>query len=474
MSEIIGPYKILQECGRGSCGTVYLAQNTFSGQRSALKILDEKVEARELEGLIRCRECRHANLIQIRHIDRLPDGRLYYTMDPADDRGTGGTYQPDTLGARGRIPAEELLPILRALLDGVAALHGRKIIHRDIKPDNILFVNGVPVLGDIGLAAVSGDASLAGTPSFLPPEVLAGSRPPDERSDLYALGRVAYTVLTGLPPGKYPQIPGDLPKEAAPILSFCRAANAGDVTIGSCRKALNAPPRRRVAPSRLIASGLAIILAAAGAVMLFTGRKEGGAPQERKLEKTVPATVPAADSVALPSPTPASDIPFPKTAAGIDAVLKNTEAKLARKVRRLDATVAASQARVRAGMRRVTPDEFLAEVGKLERRYPLPDELRRRAKARYDAVRREYFEARRKHSPFTAEGAAEIARLDEAQRRLEEADLLYKIGKLTGSIESAARALSATGTVAGLASLETMFRERHEAVKKLSDAAPVR
>ncbi|MBQ9501614.1 MAG: hypothetical protein IJU70_05615, partial [Lentisphaeria bacterium] len=61
-----------------------------------------------MEGLIRYRECRHANLIQIHHLDRLPDGRLYYTMDAADDRGTDGKYTPDTLAARGKVQAAEL------------------------------------------------------------------------------------------------------------------------------------------------------------------------------------------------------------------------------------------------------------------------------------------------------------------------------------------------------------------------------
>ena len=144
MSETVGAYRILQTCGRGSYGTVFLAESVLTGRRVALKILDGDHEARELEGLIRCRECRHANLIRIHHIERLPDHRLYYTMDAADDRGGGGEYVPDTLAARGRIPPAELIPVLNALLDGLSALHGRKLVHRDIKPENILFVDKVP------------------------------------------------------------------------------------------------------------------------------------------------------------------------------------------------------------------------------------------------------------------------------------------------------------------------------------------
>ena len=465
MSEIIGPYKILQECGRGSCGTVYLAQNTFSGQRSALKILDEKVEARELEGLIRCRECRHANLIQIHHLDRLPDGRLYYTMDPADDRGTGGTYQPDTLGARGRIPAEELLPILRALLDGVAALHGRKIIHRDIKPDNILFVNGVPVLGDIGLAAVSGDASLAGTPSFLPPEVLAGTRKPDERSDLYALGRTAYAVLTGNPPGKYPQIPADLPREAAPILAFCRAANAKNAVLRSCREALDAPPRGRSVRARWYAFIILAAVAAAAAVLPALRHVRTAPP---------PAQAEPAQSPPPPVPVQKQEIPAPQTGPDADAVLKNTEAELAKKMRQLDRDVAASQERMRTLFRELTSGECDAAVAELERRYPVSPDLLRQADARYGLLHGEYFRKAAGLSPFTAEGASARTRLNEEQKQLEARDALYRLGRQNSTLKASIRAFVMTRRGAHLANLEKMFRERQKTAEQLSNAAPGR
>ena len=73
----LGVYKIVAKCGEGAYGEVYLAENTLTGGRFALKILNRGREERELEGLIRCRECRHENLIRIHHIDRTADGRLY-------------------------------------------------------------------------------------------------------------------------------------------------------------------------------------------------------------------------------------------------------------------------------------------------------------------------------------------------------------------------------------------------------------
>ena len=475
MNETVGPYRILQECGHGSCGAVYLAENMFSGQMFALKILNGGVEKRELEGLIRCRECRHANLIRIHHIDRLPDGRLYYTMDAADDRGTDGKYIPDTLAARGRLSAAELLPVLRALLDGTAALHQRKIIHRDIKPDNILFVDGVPVLGDIGLAAPSGGASLAGTPPFLPPEVLAGSRPPDERSDLYALGRVAYVALTGFPPHKYPQIPKELPREASPILAFCRAASAGDATLESCRAALNSPPRNNARRYRILLL-LLFILAAMIAVTLFTVRRGREVSQPPQPVKPVPAP-PQVQAEPIPSQSPPAqktDIPVPRTDAEIDAVLKNTEKELAQRMRQLDRDVAASQTRMRAGFGVLTPEEYRTAVAELERRYPVSPELQKCAKVRYDAVRREHFRKLTALPPFSDEGAKARTKLEDELRLLEERDALYRLGRQDDALAFFIRSFAATRRGGDLSNLEEMFRERRETAKRLSDAAPAR
>ena len=475
MNEFIGAYRLLRECGRGAYGVVYLAQSTFTGQRFALKILNGAVESRELEGLIRCRECRHENLIRIHHIDRLPDGRLYYTMDAADDRGTDGVYCPDTLAARGKIPTAELLPILNSLLDAVAALHKRKIIHRDIKPENILFVDGVPVLGDIGLAAPSGDASMVGTPSFLPPEVLSGARAPDAASDLYALGRVAYVALTGFPPHKYPQIPKELSQDAAPVLAFCRAASAGDATLESCRAALNSPPRNSARRYRILLL-LLVILAAATAVTLFTVRRGREVSQPPQPVKPVPAP-PQVQVEPIPSQSPPAqktDIPVPRTDAEIDAVLKNTEKELAQRMRQLDRDVAASQARMRAGFRVLTPEEYRTAVAELERRYPVSPELLKRAKARYDAVRKEHFRKLTALSPFSDEGAKARTELEDELRLLEERDALYRLGRQDDALAFSIRSFAATRRGGDLSNLEEMFRERRETAKRLSDAAPAR
>ena len=275
-----GVYKPAVKCGEGAYGEVYLAENVLTGGRFALKILNQGREERELEGLIRCRECRHENLIRIHHIDRTADGRLYYTMDAADNAAPpGAPYAPDILASRlertGALPVAEVKKLASALLAGLGALHDAGVIHRDIKPENILFVGGTPVLGDIGLAAFSASASLIGTPAFIQPEVLSGKRPFDEKSDLFALGMVIYCALTGWGPEKYPHLPDDLPPAGADVLEFCRAACSGDADIGELRAILAGFPRPRRYRRRavVIAAALAVPAAFAAAACFALSRR---------------------------------------------------------------------------------------------------------------------------------------------------------------------------------------------------------
>lgn len=273
MSELprIGIYRLLSECGSGACGTVYLAENTLTGRRFALKILRGKYEKRELDGLIRCRECRHPGLIQIHHVDRTPDGALYYTMDAADSRSET-EYVPDTLAARlenNPYPSAELKDIILRLADGAEALHRAGLIHRDIKPENIFFVHGAPVLGDIGLTAEPGNASVAGTPAFMPPEVLQGKRPADESADFYALGMTAYCALTGFSPADFPCLPKGLPPDAGPLIAAACAACEGKVAPAQFRDMLTGKLRpgrhsRRIRIAVSAAVLISVLILAAG------------------------------------------------------------------------------------------------------------------------------------------------------------------------------------------------------------------
>ena len=268
-SRIIGIYQLLSECGKGAYGIVYLAENTLTHQQVALKILHGKQQQRELDGLIRYRECRHPNLIQIHHIDRTPDGSLYYTMDAADSRDPDH-YEPDTLARRmeSRIQPSELKEIILSLADGIASLHQAGLIHRDIKPENIFFIRGIPVLGDIGLTAEAGHATLIGTPAFMPAEVLQGKRPADETSDIYALGMVTYCALTGLQPSDFPRLPKGLPLEARTSISASRAACEGRISLEQFHDILS---REKKIPRHGMRYLIAVLMLILTAAVLFAG-----------------------------------------------------------------------------------------------------------------------------------------------------------------------------------------------------------
>ena len=203
---------LLQKCGDGSYGEVWLAEDAI-GTRVALKILHGKYSEREVAGLKRYKDCNHPNLLKIRYVE-INDDLICYTMDAADDLNYGvGEYLPDTLANRlrkyGRLDGKEITDMLDGLLSGLEELHKHGLVHRDIKPDNILWVNGRATLADVGLIANDGNNSLVGTPGFLSPRVLEGN-PAEASDDFYALGKVIYCAMTGLAVKEYPSLPEDM------------------------------------------------------------------------------------------------------------------------------------------------------------------------------------------------------------------------------------------------------------------------
>ena len=203
---------LIQKSGDGAYGEVWLAEDII-GSRVAVKILHGKYSDREVAGLKRYKDCNHPNLLKIRYVEINEKG-VCYTMDAADDLNEGpGDYQPDTLANRlnkfGRLEGEEIAALVEDLLSGLEELHKHGLVHRDIKPDNILWVNGRATLADVGLIANDGANSLAGTPGFLSPQVLEGN-PAEARDDFYALGKVIYCAMTGLDAKEYPSLPADM------------------------------------------------------------------------------------------------------------------------------------------------------------------------------------------------------------------------------------------------------------------------
>ena len=217
--------KLLAHCGCGAFGDVYYCED-ISGRKMAVKIVPKKKLgdswARELKGVINYRRITENSpeLLQIFHVEE-DEEHFFYTMEAADSVSPQ-EYKPDTLAARlnrGPLPQDEVFGVLSAIFAGIKTIHDAGFAHRDIKPDNILFVKGVPKLGDIGLISSLSTAatSLAGTIEFLPPEVRtaeyteSSNRKTTQKNDLYAFGKVVYCAITGQEPQAWPTIPKELP-----------------------------------------------------------------------------------------------------------------------------------------------------------------------------------------------------------------------------------------------------------------------
>lgn len=217
-------YELLTHCGGGAYGDVWYCQD-LSGKRLALKIISKsrlgEQWARELKGVQNYRKIteQEPGLLQIYHVGE-DEEHFFYTMEPADDAGTGAVYEPDTLARRlekGPLTPGEYPVILQEIFESIRAIHAAGYTHRDIKPDNILFVKGKPKLADIGLMSSQTVTAtqLAGTLDFLPPEQWTGESNYDkqsrQQSDLYAFGKVIYCTITGNNPKDFPTIPPGFP-----------------------------------------------------------------------------------------------------------------------------------------------------------------------------------------------------------------------------------------------------------------------
>jgi len=205
----LGQYQLEQKIGAGSMGTVYRAHHALMRRRTAVKLLlpetgDEAAALRfEREVQLTC-QLAHPNTIQIYDYGRTPEGVFYYAMELLSGLDLG-----DLVEKFGPQPEGRVINILTQVCNSLAEAHGLGLIHRDIKPSNIFISDrgGVPdyvkVL-DFGLVRdyrnVANDPDkdgFAGTPWFMAPEMIQNPAASDPRSDLYALGGVAYFLLTG-------------------------------------------------------------------------------------------------------------------------------------------------------------------------------------------------------------------------------------------------------------------------------------
>jgi tetratricopeptide (TPR) repeat protein len=237
-------HELLKNIGGGSYGEVWVARNKL-GTLRAVKVVyrstfeDSRPFEREFKGIQKFEPISrsHEGLVDILQVGG-GEEYFYYVMELADDAlvvpplggavSTGAstangdrlkagiqTYVPRTLRhdlkQRGRLPVDECVKIGHSLAGALAHLHQHGLVHRDVKPSNIIFVGGVPKLADIGLVAdVSEARSFVGTEGFIPPE-----GPGTPQADVYSLGKVLYEISTGKDRRDFPALPDDLAEEDA-------------------------------------------------------------------------------------------------------------------------------------------------------------------------------------------------------------------------------------------------------------------
>ncbi|WP_158502123.1 serine/threonine-protein kinase [Vitiosangium sp. GDMCC 1.1324] len=196
-----GPYVLLERLGSGAAATVWRARGPHG--EAALKLFDaEAMSYPEVRDRF-FREARagmqmaHPNLVHILEAGTLEDGRGFLAMQLVD-----GPSLRSHLGARGTLTADEVRTLARDVASALAALHGAGVVHRDVKPENILLGSRGAVLTDLGLVrsivfkTVTRHGAAVGTLAYMSPEQCVG-RPVDGRSDLWSLGVVLYELLSG-------------------------------------------------------------------------------------------------------------------------------------------------------------------------------------------------------------------------------------------------------------------------------------
>jgi serine/threonine-protein kinase len=250
LNEALGDeYTIEGEIGRGGMGVVYRARDERLHRRVAIKVLPPELAFQKDIRERFTREAQTAARLSHPHIVPIHDvgegaGLVFFVM---------GYVEGESLAARikrrGKLPPEEARRIMKEVADALSAAHGLSIIHRDIKPDNVLLegTRGRVMVTDFGIAkAVSGSSGSTltgvgvaiGTPQFMSPEQAAGEREIDGRSDLYSLGVVTYQMLTGELPFNAPTVAGILMKqitEPAPVLHLSRPEVPEDLSLAVAR-----------------------------------------------------------------------------------------------------------------------------------------------------------------------------------------------------------------------------------------------
>jgi len=287
----IPDHELLARIGAGSYGEVWLARSVTGGLR-AVKIVwrhnfsSDRPYDREFRGIVQFEPISrsHPGVVNVLHVGRDDAANcFYYVMELADavqgldedggskiEDGNSHTrppshlppsildpqkYKPRTLAAdlraRGRMPVTDTVTLGVQLANALGHLHRHGLVHRDVKPSNVIFVNGQAKLADIGLVAGMDEArSFVGTEGFIAPE-----GPGSEQADLFSLGRLLYEIATGKDRCEFPMLPADLDRWPGHEREVLLELN--EVLARAC--AVN--PKDRHANAAALAGDLNVILA---------------------------------------------------------------------------------------------------------------------------------------------------------------------------------------------------------------------
>jgi serine/threonine-protein kinase len=259
---LAGRYRIVGMLGKGGMGEVYRATDLTLGQSVALKFLpasaaENNFLLERFHGEVRvARQISHPNVCRVYDIGET-EGMPFISMEYVD-----GEDLASLLPRIGRLPADRAVSTARKICAGLAAAHAKGVIHRDLKPHNIMLdKRGEIVIMDFGLAAIadqlSGPEARNGTPAYMAPEQLKGTEV-TARSDIYALGLVLYEIFTGRKPYDAKSIKDLITQqESAQLTSMTSIAADIDPAVEHViRRCLDPDPSKRPADALLVSAAL--------------------------------------------------------------------------------------------------------------------------------------------------------------------------------------------------------------------------
>jgi hypothetical protein len=259
---LAGRYRIVALLGKGGMGEVYRADDLVLEQPVALKFLPESL-AENQDALARFRnEVRIARQVSHPNVCRVYDlgetaGHYFLSMEYVDGEDLGSL-----LRRIGRLPTDKALEIARQLCAGLAAAHAKGVLHRDLKPGNIMLDSrGQVLLTDFGLAGLAGQIEGAevrnGTPAYMAPEQLAGEEV-TIRSDIYSLGLVLYEIFTGKLPFESTTLAGLMKaqRESAPVSPSTLVRELDPAVERAILRCLHAKPSQRPVSALAVSAAL--------------------------------------------------------------------------------------------------------------------------------------------------------------------------------------------------------------------------